>query len=155
MIKRINLYFYYKYKNLSIVYIESFIKFLKIEINKIIEEFKLIIKWSIFSRTFMCNNSTKECNLYNYNIYKKTNRNQNCLCTSQCRNIINVLCNNIRIIINNYFDNDFIKLEEFIYLTEKIDFIDRKIKLENEIYKVKKTIFKLNLLSFYNFVINY
>ena len=74
---------------------------------------------------------------------------------SQCRNIINILCNNICIIINNYFDNDFIKLEEFIYLTEKIDFIDRKIKLENEIYKVKKTIFKLNLLSFYNFVINY
>ena len=165
MIKRINLCLNYKYAHLSIIYIESFIKFLKIEINKIIEEFKLIIKWSIFSKTFICgdngsipynnNSSTKECSIYNYNIYKKNNRNQHCLCSSQCGNIISILCNNIFIIINNYFDNDFIKLEEFIYLTEKINFIDEKTKLENEIYKVKETIFKLNLLSFYNFVIKY
>ena len=163
MIKKINLFFKNKYNQLSDIYIETFINFFKIEINKIIEEFKLIIKWSIFSRTFICgdsgsiphnnNSSTKECSIYNYNIYKKNSKNNHCLCSSQCGNIITVLCNNIFIIIDKYFDNHFIKLKEFNYLTEKINVSNKKNKLKIEIYKIKDTLLQLNLLSLNNSLI--
>ena len=163
MIKRINLYFNNKYIRLSTIFIETFIDFLKIEINKIIEEFKLIIKWSIFSRTFICgdngsiphnnNSSTKECSIYNFTIYKKNSKNHYCLCSSQCGNMISVLCNNIFIIIDNFFTNDFTKLKEFIYLTDKIDFINKRSKLRNEICEIKETILQLNLLSLDNILL--
>ena len=160
MIKKINFHFNYKYKKLTNTYTESFIKFIKLELDKVIQEFKLIIKWSIFSKTFICgdngsipyncNSSTKECSIYNYTIYKSNKKNQHCLCSSQCGNIINILCNNIFIIIENYFINEFVNLKEFINLTEEMNVVNENVKLKNKMCHIKETIYKLNLLSLNN-----